>query len=142
MHITSDLSVAEVARALPTSIDVFESAAIDYCCRGAHSLEDAAADAGLATRDLIEQLEVLPHDADKYRDWTDEPLTAMVRFLANDHQLCIEHQMPDLRDAIAKAVSSHGAISPQLARIERIYAKFSAVITSHMMSEERDLLPH
>jgi len=135
MSITSRMSIAEVARRIPSAIEIFEKASIDYCCRGARSLDDAAADAGLMIVELIAQLSALRPIPDE------EPLSRVARFLINDHQACIEDHMPALRRVIDKALTAHGTRAPELARIERLFSRFAAASTSHMLDEEVDLLP-
>jgi len=126
MQITARVSVAEVARARHGALVVFDEAGIDYCCRGASSLEDAADDAGLDPDDLIAKLSTLEEQSEL-------PLSAIVRELIEDHRRCIGNQIPEVRVAIEKA---------RLARVERLFSRFAAVITAHMLNEERDLLPH
>jgi regulator of cell morphogenesis and NO signaling len=142
LRLTLDVTVAEVARSIPLSIDLFEDAAIDYCCRGASSLSDAAADAGLDPSALLEAIATLPETASNYRLWSPEPLSHIVDFLMKDHQNSIEQQMPSLRAMIEQAVANHGATSPELGRIARLFEDFATTITSHMLNEECDILPH
>jgi len=136
VRLTLDVTVAEVARSIPRSIDLFEDAAIDYCCRGASSLADAAADSGLDPKEFLAAIAILPPAA------SDAPLSHIVDFLIRDHENCIEQQMPSLRAMIQQAVATHGATSPQLDRIARLFENFAATITSHMLNEECDILPH
>jgi len=126
MQITSRVSVSEAARARDGALAVFDDAGIDYCCRGASSLEDAADDSGLDVGDLIAKLSSLPEQSEP-------PLRAIVRELIEDHRRCIGNQIPEVRAAIEKA---------KLVRVERLFSRFAAVITAHMLNEERDLLPH
>jgi regulator of cell morphogenesis and NO signaling len=71
---------------------------------------------------------------------SEAPLGAILRDLIDDHQRCIDSQIPGVRIAIEKAAAEYGEQS--LVRIERLFSRFAAVITSHMLNEERDLLPH
>jgi len=136
IELTKEQSVADVARLLPPSIEVFENAGIDYCCRGAHTLQSAAWDAGFDIDDLIARIASMPAQRS-----ADESLTALVRFIIRDHQTSIGREIPRMRTTIEKAVTKHGSTSPKLARIERIFVRFAAATTAHMLNEERDLLP-
>jgi regulator of cell morphogenesis and NO signaling len=126
MQITARVSVSEAARARHGALGVFDEAGIDYCCRGAASLQDAADDAGLDVYDLIAKLSTL-------EEQSEAPLNAIVRELIDDHRRCIGNQIPLVRAAIEKAM---------IVRIERLFSRFAATISGHMSSEERDLLPH
>lgn len=112
---------------------MFDSVDIDYCCRGASSLEDAADDAGIDVEELIAKLGALTEES--------EPaLGAIVRELIDDHRRCISHDIPEVRDAIDHARA--GNDEEPLVRVERLFSRFAATITAHMLTEERDLLPN
>jgi len=141
MDIRPSSTLAEIARNVPASIEIFERAGIDYCCRGANTLQDAANDAGLSVPVVLEEIEAAKTAPSEYRDWSGETLTSMVEFLIADHKTTIEVAMPTVRRAIATAMARHGS-SPQLLRMERLFSRFASMSTGHMLNEERDLLPH
>lgn len=58
--LNKDSLLSDVARALPRTIAVFEDAGIDYCCKGARTLEEAAGSAGFTTEELLSMLDAAP----------------------------------------------------------------------------------
>lgn len=134
------MTLAEVARRRPRTIDVFEEAGIDYSCKGARSLADAAADAGLSPSDLIGRLcAAAGRDADD-RDWQNQSLVRLVRGLIEDHEVSIRASMPAVEHTIEEAIASHSA-NEDLIRLRRLFSHFAADVAAHMLNEERDLFP-
>jgi regulator of cell morphogenesis and NO signaling len=137
MTLTAELTLAEVARNLPQAAGVFETLGIDYCCRGARSLGEAAMNAGLAPEELIETL--LAAQPDGARDWNHRALAELTTFLSADHEVTIRTTLQSVRDAINAAAEASGA--PEAKRIASLFASYSLSVTKHMLNEERDLFP-
>lgn len=127
-----DLTVAEIARLMPQAVGVFEAAGIDYSCRGARSLADAAAGAGFTAEEMAAQIaEASPEGM---KDWNVMPLGELTRFLAADHEETIRTTLGALRQAVERC-------GPQAKRIALIFAGYSTSVIAHMLNEERDLFP-
>lgn len=136
-QLTSDMTLAEVARLVPQAMGVFEAAGIDYCCKGARPLADAAEDAGIAAEHLLLRIKTAPRDPSA-RNWNHEPLHALVRCLVGEHRQLIGHTLPSLQRLLSAAAISGDA---RITRIARLFADFSERATEHMLIEERDLFP-
>ena len=130
--IAPDLTVAEIARMMPQAVAVFEEAGIDYSCRGARALADAAAGAGFTAEEMIARIAAAP--ADGTTDWNREPLGELTRFLAKDHEDTIRTTLGELRQAIERC-------GPEARRIAVIFTNYSTSVVAHMLNEERDLFP-
>ena len=130
--IAPELTVAEIARLMPQAVAVFEAAGIDYSCRGARSLADAAAGAGFTAEELAERIAGTP--ADGLTDWNEMPLGELTRYLAADHEETIRTTLGALRQAVERC----GA---EARRIAVIFAGYSTAVIAHMLNEERDLFP-
>jgi regulator of cell morphogenesis and NO signaling len=135
--IAPELTVAEIARMMPQAVEVFEEAGIDYSCRGARSLAEAAAGAGFTAREMIGRVAEAPRNG--LTDWTQKPLTDLTRFLAADHEDTIRTTLGQLRQAIERAEAT--GCGPETRRIAIIFASYSASVVAHMLNEERDLFP-
>jgi regulator of cell morphogenesis and NO signaling len=135
--IAPELTVAEIARMMPQAADTFEEAGIDYSCRGARSLADAAAGAGFTAGELIARIVEAPQNG--FADWSQKSLTEMTRFLAADHEETIRTTLGQLRLSIERAAA--GGSGPEAKRIGVIFASYSTSVISHMLNEERDLFP-
>jgi len=134
--IAPELTVAEIARMMPQAVDVFEEAGIDYSCRGARSLAEAAAGAGFTAAELIARVIEAPPDG--LPDWNQKPLEELTRFLAADHEETIRTTLGALRQSIERAAGSCG---PEAKRIAILFGTYSTAVIAHMLNEERDLFP-
>jgi regulator of cell morphogenesis and NO signaling len=137
-NLSAEMSVAEVACLIPAAMDVFEAANIDYACRGARSLADAAADAGMSSAELLSRLTKAAVE-DSGTDWWEAPLPDLIRFLVTDHQQFITRHLPACQRLLADARSTPE--SAQLPRVRRLFDDFASHTTAHMVNEERDLFP-
>lgn len=136
MTLTPELTIAEVARNLPHSIPVFETAGIDYCCKGARSLADAAAASGFTPEELIARLEAASPNGG--HGWSERRLSELTRYLAAEHEETIRTTLGRVRAAIEAAMPCDPG---QVRRIATIFASYAASVTTHMLNEERDLFP-
>jgi len=133
----AERSVSDVADAFPQAVEVFEDAGIDYCCKGAQTLADAAAAAGYGADELIALIKETPRPAEAI-EWSRRPLDELARFLSSDHADMAEKVMPAVRDLLEKSARQH----PDQINIRRmltLFAGLSAAITIHMVHEDRDL---
>ena len=128
----TELTVAEIARRMPHALDVFEEAGIDYSCRGARPLAEAAAGAGFTAEELTAR--IAETTADDAVDWTTKPLGELTRFLAADHESTIRTTLGALRQSIKRCGDA-------ARRIAVIFAGYSTSVIAHMLNEERDLFP-
>lgn len=130
-------SVGDVADAFPQAVKVFDDAGIDYSCKGAQTLADAAVAAGYGVDELIAFIEETPGPEDAI-EWSQRPLDELARYLAEDHADMAENIIPTLRELLESSARQH----PELTNIRRIvtlFASLSAAITMHMVHEDRDL---
>jgi regulator of cell morphogenesis and NO signaling len=135
--ITPELTIAEIARTMPQAVEVFEDAGIDYSCRGARSLADAAAGAGYSADELITRVLAVPVNG--IPDWYHRPLTELTRYLSADHEETIRTTLKQLREAIDRAAAT--GCGDEIRRISVLFATYSSSVIAHMLNEERDLFP-
>jgi len=129
---TPELTVAEIARLMPQAVEAFEEAGIDYSCRGARSLAEAAAGAGFTAEEIMAR--IAERRGDGELDWNDKPLGELTRYLAKDHEDTIRTTLGELRQSIERC-GAEGR------RIAVIFADYSTSVVAHMLNEERDLFP-
>jgi len=135
---TPDRTLADLMRELPHASSVFEEAEIDYSCRGARSLAEAARDAGYKAEDIIDRLQ--NGDPKTAIDWFQKPISQLVAFLVSDHVQTITVRAPAIREAIERAIEMYGEIEV-LRRIRTLFADVISSIATHVLKEERELFP-
>jgi regulator of cell morphogenesis and NO signaling len=123
----------------PHAADVLEDAGIQFCCHGAKPLNEAAASAGYSVDELLAMIEARPLPPDIV-DWSQRPLPELTEFLTADHKDLALRRLPRMRDVIEREIAMHPHV-PRLRRIRMLLADLSAMLTTHMAHEERDLFP-
>jgi len=135
----SERPVAAVLQMFPHAADVLEDAGIQFCCHGAKPLHEAAASAGYSVDELLAMIEARPLPPDIV-DWSQRPLPELTEFLTADHKDLALRRLPRMRDVIEREIAMHPHV-PRLRRIRMLLADLSAMLTTHMAHEERDLFP-
>lgn len=135
---TSDRTLADLIRELPQAVEVFENAEIDYCCRGARTLLEAAKEAGYKADEIINRLQNA--DPRAAIDWFNKPLSQVVAFLVSDHVQTITVRAPAIREAVERVVDMYGELET-LRRIRTLFSDVISAISTHVLKEERELFP-
>jgi len=133
----SDAALADIARALPQTISVFEEAGIDYCCKGARPLHEAAGSAGFTTDELLSMLEAAPTNGE--RDWSEAPLAALMEVLLQEHRETILDALREVRQDID---TIQGTVwMAEARRLAVLASDFTTHVLAHITSEEQELFP-
>lgn len=134
-------TVADLALAAPSSIPVFERLGIDYCCNGREELSLACREAGVTVQELTEMIDgqeaVCP-----IRDWKDEPVTELIRFIVATHHHFTRTSLEALQPLAANVRELHGERHPELEEVEQLVDELAGDLIPHMAREERILFPY
>jgi regulator of cell morphogenesis and NO signaling len=131
-------TLIQLIRDLPQAAGVLEEAEIDYGCRGARTLAEAAKAAGYRADEIIERLQASGNRS--AIDWFQRPLSQLVAFLISDHVQTITVRAPAIREAIERSIEIYGEIQT-LRRIRILFADVISSIGTHVLKEERELFP-
>ena len=144
MSMTAEKTVRELALENTTATRVFEKLGIDYCCGGNKSLEEACRASNLSMDQVIDSLEMAEqaaHAAQKDRNWQNEPLADLIAHIKNTHHKYTREEMARLVPLLDKVCSVHGKNHPELQQVRASFQGLVQELTTHMMKEERVLLP-
>jgi regulator of cell morphogenesis and NO signaling len=133
-----EMTIVETLRQLPHSITVFDELGIDYACRGATLLRNAAAPVGLTAAELMSMIELAPRNA--ARDWNAESLSTLTRFLTKDHEVLTGKLLTRVRTYIETAIEAFGSL-PLLRRLRELELTLADSLEVHARSEEEELFP-
>lgn len=142
MVITENTPIRDIAAAQPSSVRVFQHYQIDFCCGGERPIGEACREQGLAFDEVARAIEAAaarPAGAD--RDWTREPLSALIDYIVAVYHLPLRDELPRLQSMAEQVRRVHGDHAPYLARIEEIVAELAAELSVHMGKEEVVLFP-
>ena len=143
---TSTLSVtslASIVDADPRAAIVFDQLGLDYCCRGAETLETAARKRGIDIDTVTSRLEALgevrPGES-LDEQWPD--LTKLIDHIVERHHRYVRDTQPVISAWLDKLVDRHGSNHAELAELRDTFARATSDLDAHMAKEEHILFPH
>jgi len=140
---TTTRTVREIALEEPTSIRVFESFGIDYCCGGRKPLGEACAASSLDVDAVIAALETAATtQAPPANDWSQRSMEELVNHIVASHHAYLRGELPRLALLAQKVVNKHGAVRRELVELQTVLTTLSAELIQHLSKEETVLFPY
>jgi regulator of cell morphogenesis and NO signaling len=141
--ITTESTVREIALENPSTIRVFETLGIDYCCGGKRNLSDACTHAKVPLARALELLENAGKDARDDGDPSNEiPLHALTARIVAKHHSFVRSETPRIQALLTKVLSRHGDAHPEVRQIEALFLAMAQELSTHMLKEEQVLFPY
>jgi regulator of cell morphogenesis and NO signaling len=141
-HSLSEMTVGEVAAAIPVSIRVFEQWKIDYCCGGKQLVPDAVVAAGRSMQDFETAIANAATGNPVPGDWSAEPLARLSTHVVTTYHHYTREELATLALLAAKVLSVHGDRRPELAEAVSLVRELTADMLPHMLKEEQILFPY
>ena len=136
-------TVREIAIEHPTTVRVFESLGIDYCCGGKRSLQDACERAGVPVERALDLLAAVNEDSPAdAANWSEASAQKLIHHIVGRHHSYVRSETPRLMTMFEKVVSRHGQAHPELASIRDLFGALTEELFVHMHKEENVLFPH
>jgi regulator of cell morphogenesis and NO signaling len=144
MQTMAEKTVREIALENPSSIRVFESLGIDYCCGGKRPLNDACSHAKVDFDRVVELLERAKQDSQppEAEEWTERPLRELVAYIVAKHHWYVRQEAPRIQGMLTKVAARHGATLPEIAQIGELFEAIGQELSTHMLKEEQVLFPY
>jgi regulator of cell morphogenesis and NO signaling len=144
MQTITEKTVREIAVENPSSIRVFESLGIDYCCGGRSSLSDACSRADIDLDRLLDLLAQasLNSNAPVSKEWSGKPLRDLIAHIVEKHHGFVRTETPRIESLLSKVVAKHGQAHPEVLQIELLFTAISQELSTHMLKEEQILFPY
>ncbi len=140
---TNETTVRDIAVAIPASVRVFEKYQIDFCCNGKRPLDAACREAGLSAEAILAEIHAAGQtEPAPERDWTREPLAALVPHIVSRHHKYLERELPQIEARIEKVVSNHSADKPWLIEVGETFFALRDELRDHLRKEEMILFPY
>lgn len=135
-------TVGDIVTRNPGLARVFEELRIDYCCGGQRPLEDACADAGVATDRVVQRLEAASNRTDHGEpDVAAMSLTGLIGHIESTHHEFLRRELPRLRRLTDKVAGVHGETDSRLTEVRDVLHDLATELESHMAKEEQMLFP-
>lgn len=142
MQITENMLVGDIAASFPSSVAVFQRNGIDFCCGGKKPLGVACEEQGTSVAGLIADIEAsLAAPVSESRDWTGEPLAAVIDHITSAYHAPLRELLPRLETMASRVFQVHGSHASHLSRVETIVSELSRDLLAHMEREEHALFP-
>jgi regulator of cell morphogenesis and NO signaling len=136
-------TVREIAIEHPTTVRVFESLGIDYCCGGQRSLQDACQRAGVPVDRALDLLATVKEDSTTdTANWGGASAQELIRHIVGLHHSYVRSETPRLMTMFEKVVCRHGQAHPELASIRDLFKALTEELSAHMHKEENVLFPY
>ena len=136
-------TVREIAIEHPTTVRVFESLGIDYCCGGKRTLNDACERAGVPVQRALDMLASVEEGASvDVADWARASTGELIGHIVGRHHNYVRSESPRLVSMLETVVSRHGQEHPELASIRDLFSALTQELSAHMLKEETILFPY
>ena len=144
MPTITEKTVREIALEDPSSIRVFESLGIDYCCGGKRPLSDACSRANVNFDSVVALLEKAKANSStsEASEWTEKPLHEIIAHIVVNHHGYVRSETPRIQGLQMKVAAKHGATHPEILRIGELFEAIGQELSTHMMKEEQVLFPY
>lgn len=140
--ISINQTVGELVAQRPARSRVFEAYAIDYCCGGKRSLEEACRKRGVEAAAVVDALlKADNHAAEDALDPATLPLDALCDHIVARHHDYLRRELPRLQAMADKVARVHGDRDARLDGVTDTLRELSAELGAHTMKEERVLFP-
>jgi regulator of cell morphogenesis and NO signaling len=140
---TTTQTVREIALEEPSSIRVFESFGIDYCCGGRKPLSEACTASRVDVDAVIAALEAAASGpAATTEDWSLKSMEEFVGHIVATHHAYVKRELPRLAVLAQKVVNRHGGTRAELVELQSVLATLDADLTQHLAKEEAILFPY
>lgn len=132
-----NLTINEILKQFPLSIDILELHGIPYFKSGNSKLSDISKDAKSIYEEIkqSQQLLVNPLRTDS---WS---IGFTIDYIINNHHTYVKEAIPELESLIDHLVVAHAATHPELPMIKERFAEFKTELIEHMKDEELIVFP-
>ena len=132
-----NLTINEILKQFPFSINVMEAHGIAYYKFGINKLSDICENAR-AIYDEIKQSHQLLVNPLRTDRWT---ISFTIDYIINNHHTYAKETIPELEGLIDHLVIAHASTHPQLPMISERFAEFKTELLDHLNDEEQVVFP-
>lgn len=142
MNFSEDITIGEIAAEDYRSTKIFNQYGIDFCCKGAKTLKEAAEENNINPEELISQIEEAVQEKEKdLQDFKNWSLDKLADYIVKTHHKYTEEQTSVLKPYLQKLIEVHGKEHPELYEINELFQKVAGEMAAHMKKEEIILFP-
>lgn len=141
LMITNESIVAEIVTDIPLSADIFRKYAIDFCCGGNISINEAVKNKKVDAETLIDEINELPnHDQGNINvKYLDAP--SLIQYIQSRYHETIREEFKNLSPYVTKIAKVHGPNHPFLIQLQDLYRQYRDGMLEHMAQEDEHDFP-
>lgn len=140
--IDSKSTLRSIALEQPATIPVFERFHLDYCCGGKRPLDEACAEKGIASSEVLAALAEATGQARPAEDLGRATPTELIRHIVERHHSYVRGELPHLQSMAERVATKHGPAHPEVTLIQRNLAQLAEEMLFHLDKEEHILFPY
>jgi regulator of cell morphogenesis and NO signaling len=138
----AEQSLASIVTTHHETVPVLEKYHLDFCCKGKRTLSQACIEKGLATEEIIKELEASLNSTDP----TNIPVVQMnagqlIGHILLHHHFYVRQSMPTIEDHLMKVAAKHGSSFPYMKNVLELFTQLKSEMNLHMQKEEMILFP-
>jgi len=135
-------TVGELVAERPGRSRVFQRFNIDFCCQGARTLREACDRKGIAASAVVDQLNAeLAEPSTTLSNPAELPPCELADYIFRTHHQFLWRELPRLHAMAERVAQVHGAHTPTLIELFRVFCGLEEELTSHLEKEEQILFP-
>lgn len=137
-----DQSLGQLARRIPGATKIFHDYGLDFCCRGAQTLGNAAREKNLDASAVAARLQALETDTPpSSKHWDQAPADALIHHILSRFHERHREQLPELIRLARRVEDVHGDRPDCPTGLADHLGVMHQELLSHMQKEEQVLFP-
>jgi len=141
MSINTAMTLKDIALSHAAARKVLESYHLDYCCGGEQTLADSCRKARLDLAAVVMALAQARDDPQPGLRGQDSTLAEQAGFILGRHHKFTRAKLPRIGALLARIIERQGSAHAELKAVDDCFGELQTLLDSHMLREERVLLP-
>ncbi len=141
MALNPAITVRELVANHPQAVTILEKSGVEYCCKGDRPLQQACAEVGVDTAQLLQEIESAWRQPGQTKDWNTEPLSELIAHIVKDYHELARAELERILPLANRVASVHMERHPELVKVVEEFGQMRGEFTMHMRKEELMLFP-
>lgn len=136
-------TLAQIVNANHQAANVFEKYALDFCCKGKRTLQQACMESEIKIDELISELESTEqgNSCSVVINYDKLSLSQLAEYVIMTHHSFVKKEMPAILGYLQKVASKHGGHHPEMIKVLALFTAVKEEMEHHMQKEELILFP-
>ena len=139
-RVEPSMTLGEIVTFNPSLAVELQRRGFDFCCHGARTLTEAAAELDLDAATVAAELSAVRGD-EPPAEWASLTPAELLDHVVEVHHRYLWDELPRINALVDKIVSVHGDRHPELAEVQRLFVALRADLEPHLTNEEEVVFP-